>query len=348
MKQVSGSVLEGNMHKARLYSHKDGKVSCELCAHHCTIAEGKRGICGVRENIAEELYTLVYGRLVAEHVDPIEKKPIFHVLPGSSSYSIATAGCNFRCLHCQNASISQVGRKADLSRSGRERTPDDVISAALLSGCRSISYTYVEPTVFFEFAYDCCVLAVERGLKNIFVSNGYMSAAASEKLAPVLTAINIDIKSFSDQFYRKVCGARLQPVLDTVRRMKELGVWVEVTTLLIPGLNDSVEELRQTAAFIAEIDPHMPWHVTAFYPAHKMLEPPPTPLHTLQQAREIGLQCGLTNVYEGNIPGSGGENTYCPSCGKEVVKRYGFAIRANSLVHGCCPKCSVSIAGIWE
>lgn len=337
------------MHEAQLYSQgKDGEVICELCSHHCRIKDGHRGICGVRENRKGVLYTLVYGWLVAENVDPIEKKPLFHFLPGSRSYSISTVGCNFRCRHCQNFSISQPGDFPADNPPGILRTPQYVVDHAEASGCRSISYTYVEPTIFFEFAYDCSVLARSRGLKNVFVSNGFMSEKTTRKLAPVLDAINIDIKAFTEDFYHRICGARLQPVLDSVRLMHELGVWVETTTLIIPGLNDSDEELKAIADFIVSIDSSMPWHVTAFYPTYKLLDRPPTPAHTLQKAREIGLAAGLKYVYEGNIPGAGGEDTFCPSCQALLVKRYGFRIQENRLAHGRCPQCGERVAGSWE
>ncbi len=337
------------MHEAQLYSKgDDGGVICELCSHHCRIKDGHRGICGVRENRKGVLYTLVYGWLVAEHVDPVEKKPLFHFQPGSRSYSISTVGCNFHCRHCQNFSISQPGAFPADNPPGTLRTPEEVVAKAVASGCQSISYTYVEPTIFFEFAYDCCVLARKQGLKNIFVSNGYMTEKATRKLAPVLDAINIDIKSFSDDFYRKICGARLQPVLDSVRLMHELGVWVEVTTLLIPGLNDSDAELREIAEFIVGLDPSIPWHVTGFYPTYKLTDRPATSAQSLQKAREIGLAAGLRHVYEGNIPGSGGENTLCSSCQTRLVGRFGYTIKENRIVDGSCPQCGERIAGVWE
>lgn len=341
------------MHEAQFYRKgKDDEVKnevfCELCAHHCRIKDGHRGLCAVRENRKGVLYSLVYGWLVAEHVDPIEKKPLFHVLPGSRSYSISTVGCNFRCRHCQNFSISQPGVFAADAVPGTLRSPEDVVSSALSNGCQSISYTYVEPTIFFEFAYDCSVLAREQGLKNIFVSNGYMEDKPTRKLAPVLDAINIDIKAFSDDFYRQICGARLQPVLDTVRLMHELGVWVEVTTLVIPGLNDSEAELTEIAEFIASVDPSMPWHVTGFHPTYKLTDRPATSASSLQKAREIGLAAGLRYVYEGNIPGAGGENTVCPSCQARLINRLGYTIQENRLVDGCCPQCGEPIAGVWR
>jgi len=326
----------------------DGTLQCTICAHGCRLREGQKGLCGVRERRGDALISLVYGRVVAEHIDPIEKKPIFHVLPGSLSYSIATLGCNFRCLHCQNASISQVARDMDVASSGVYRDPETLVASAIVSGCRSMSYTYVEPTIFFEFAYDCCVAAKAEGLKNIFVSNGYMSDSTIRMLAPVLTAINIDLKSFSDSFYHKVCGARLAPVLNSIARFKELGVWVEVTTLVIPGKNDSEEELAEIASFLAGIDREMPWHVTGFYPAHKMSHVPPTGTKTLVRGRQIGFDHGLKFVYSGNRPGAVGENTACPSCGETIVLRHGFQIVSNRLQAGCCPDCGHPIPGIWE
>jgi len=337
------------MHQAILYRKKqNNRVVCDLCGHHCRVNEGEYGQCGVRRNVDGTLYSLVYGRLVAENIDPIEKKPLFHVIPGSLSYSISTVGCNFDCLHCQNASISSVDFSKANGRTAMEKTADQVVHDAAACGCKSISYTYVEPTIFFEFAYDCCVAAHEKGLKNIFVSNGFMSRQATEMLAPKLDAINIDIKSFSEDFYKKVCSARLRPVLETVKLMKELGVWVEVTTLLIPGLNDSDEELAEIAGFIGSVDPSIPWHVTAFYPAHKMTDPPPTSRSDLRRARKIGIETGLNYVYQGNVPGEGGENSFCPACNAEVISRFGFQVRVNRLQNGCCSKCGEPIPGVWK
>jgi len=337
------------MLEARLYrSGKNSIVHCLLCSHYCAIKEGRRGRCKVRENREGILYSLVYGHLVAENVDPVEKKPLFHFLPGSLSYSIATVGCNFICHHCQNASISQANDITAESIPGVLKSPHDIVYAASTANCASISYTYVEPTIFFEFAYDCMVVAREKGLKNIFVSNGYMSIETTELLTPLLDAINIDLKSFSDSFYKSICGARLQPVLDSVKRMHGAGVLVEVTTLVIPGHNDSDDELQQIAEFLLSVDPAIPWHVTGFYPTCKMMNSPPTSIATLERARQIGLSAGLHTVYSGNRPGSRGENTACPSCGIEVILRHGFSIKENKLLKGCCPSCRMSVYGIWE
>lgn len=322
----------------------EGKVRCFLCAHHCTILPGKRGICAVRENIDGTLYSLVYGKVIARHIDPIEKKPLFHFYPGSRSYSIATVGCNFRCLHCQNYDISQYP-KVYPDIPGEDMTPEEVVKEAEQTGCKSISYTYTEPTIFFEFAYDCARLAHERGIKNVFVSNGYTSPEATKAIAPYLDGNNIDLKG-DDNFYKKVAGARLQPVLDTIRLMKELGVWVEVTTLIIPTYNDSEEFLRWVAEFIRSVDPSMPWHVTQFYPTYKLTDQPRTPISTLRRAREIGLKAGLKYVYEGNVPGEGGENTYCPVCGELLIERFGFSLTSVKIKDSRCPKCGTTIEGI--
>lgn len=337
------------MKEALFYTaEKEHKVICNLCSHHCHIKNKKRGICGVRENREGVLYSLVYGRMIAENIDPIEKKPLFNFLPGSKAYSIATVGCNLQCLHCQNYDISQYPHLHKGEIAGTKRTAETVVSQAEHSGCKSICYTYVEPTIFYEFAYDCCVLAHKRGLKNVFVSNGYMTPEVTRHLAPFLDGINIDIKAFTDEYYQKVCKARLQPILDTVKLMHELGVWVEVTTLLIDGLNDSPEELHNIARFIKSVSPTIPWHVTAFYPTYKMLDRIPTPVSTLRRARKIGLEEGLHYVYEGNIAGEGGENTYCPSCDAELIVRHGFRIRQNNLVGGCCQSCGQQIEGVWR
>jgi len=325
----------------------EGTLECRLCAHGCRLRHGQRGLCNVRQRRDDKIESLVYGRIVAEHVDPIEKKPIFHVMPGSLSYSIATHGCNFRCLHCQNAGISQVPLDMKVELTGVFRKPDEIIESALAGGCRSISYTYVEPTVFYEYAYDCCLAAFAKGLKNIFVSNGYMTKEIIAELAPVLSAINIDLKSFSDEFYKKICGARLQPVLDNIVRCREAGIWVEVTTLLIPGMNDANQQLAEIASFLAAIDKSIPWHVSGYHPAYKMTVPPPTPQSTLLRARKIGRDQGLHHVYTGNRLGSEGEDTSCPNCGLLLVARQGFRIKVNRIKGGCCPVCNQTIAGIW-
>lgn len=333
--------------EALFYIQDREDVLCTLCSQQCRIAPNRKGKCGVRQNKAGKLYSLVYGELVAEHIDPIEKKPLFHILPGSKSLSISTMGCNFRCHHCQNSSISQVAGFTGDELRGRQVNPQDVIDSALSGNCKSISYTYVEPTIYYEFAYDCAILASQKGVKNVFVSNGYMSEGATRKVAPFLDAINIDVKSFSDDFYKKICGAKLGPVLANVELMRELGVWVEVTTLLIPGLNDDDISLTQIASFIKSVDPGIPWHVTAFHPMYRMMDRSPTPQSTLIKARNIGVDVGLEFVYQGNVPGAGGENTICPGCNRVIIERFGFTVRKNDLLSGRCPHCNYHMPGIW-
>lgn len=318
-------------------------VHCFLCAHHCRIAPGERGRCGVRENRDGILYTLVYGRPVSVAVDPIEKKPLFHFLPGSMSLSLATVGCNFACTFCQNAEISQMPR--DQGRvAGKTLSPGQVVETALESGCLSISYTYTEPTVFYEYARDCAQLATAAGLKNVFVTNGYMTAETLRDIDGHLHAANVDLKSFSDEFYRTLVGARLKPVLDSIRRLWNMGVWIEVTTLLIPGLNDGDDELRSLARFLVSLSPDIPWHVSRFYPAYRLLDAAPTPVASIERALRIGREEGLNYVYGGNIPGHATESTVCPGCGDIVIKREGFRLVRNSTTHGRCPRCGREIA----
>jgi pyruvate formate lyase activating enzyme len=316
-----------------------------LCSHYCIILEGKRGICGVREHKEGILYSLVYGKLISMNIDPIEKKPLFHFYPASTSFSIATIGCNFKCRHCQNYEIAQYPKEHN-NIPGDEVTPEEVVSAAERSGCKSISYTYTEPTIFFEFAYDCARLAHERGISNVFVSNGYTSPEAVKAVSPFLDGNNIDLKG-DNEFYKKVCGAKLQPVLDTIRLMKELGVWIEMTTLIIPTYNDSDESLSSIIEFIKSVDPAIPWHVSQFYPTYKLMDQSRTPVKTLKHAREMGIKKGLKYVYEGNIPGEGSENTYCPECGELVIERFGYKVIQNNIRNECCPKCKTPIDGVW-
>lgn len=336
--------------KEAMFYQKEGEltVKCGLCRFRCLIHDGHRGICGVRENRGGILYTLVYGRAVAENVDPIEKKPLYHFLPGSKSFSIATAGCNFRCLHCQNYSISQVRRDTH-EIPGHELPPEQIVSRALSSGCRSISYTYTEPTIFFEYAYETAKQAVDAGLKNVFVTNGYITPEALEQIRPYLHAANIDLKGFSEKFYNEVAHATLKEVLSSIIQYKKLGIWTELTTLIIPNYNDSDEELRALAGFIAEeVGVDTPWHVTQFYPTYKLTDQSRTPVSTLRRARRIGLDAGLRYVYEGNVPGEGGESTYCPNCSTILISRYGYHIESSSLDGGRCPSCKFALDGVWR
>ena len=326
---------------------KDKKVKCNLCSHRCIIKDGERGICGVRENRSGVLESLVYGRLIARHTDPIEKKPLFHFLPGSISYSIATVGCNFKCLFCQNADISQMPSDHNGMITGDLYAPEDVVNAAVKGNCKSIAYTYTEPTVFFEFAFDTAKLAHAKGIKNVFVTNGYMTSEAVHMISPYLDAANVDLKAFNKSFYKEVVKARLEPVKKTLKLMKSFGIFVEVTTLLIPGLNDDKKELEKLALFLVEsLGPETPWHVSAFYPTYRLTDRPPTPVESLVMAREIGIKSGLRYVYTGNVPSDDGENTFCYKCGKILIDRLGFSIIKNVLENGRCPYCGTQIDGI--
>ncbi len=325
----------------------EGRVRCNLCAHRCVIPEGGRGICMVRENRDGTLYTLVYDRIVSQALDPIEKKPLFHFLPGAPALSVATVGCNFRCDFCQNWEISQYPREHDGAILGERVTSEGLVAQAKTAGAPIIAYTYTEPTVFFELACEAARLATKEGIKNVFVSNGYFTEEAAREIAPYLQGINIDLKSFSDEFYRRHCRASLQPVLDNIERMVELGVWVEVTTLVIPGWNDSDEELGWLAEFLAGVSPDIPWHISRFIPAYRAFDRPPTPVATLRRAREIGLSAGLKYVYLGNVPGEG-EDTHCPSCGAPLIRRHGFYVLKNRIQDGRCPDCGAEIPGVWS
>ncbi len=327
-------------------AREKSNVQCSLCSHRCLIPPGKRGLCSVRENRDGVLYSLVYDKVIARNVDPIEKKPLFHFQPGSYSYSIATPGCNFRCKHCQNADISQLPRDRGGMILGEPVSPAELVAAALAAHCKSISYTYTEPTIYFELAFDTARLASEAGLKNVFVTNGYITPEALGVIRPFLHAANIDLKGFSDEFYRNVCGARLGPVLDAIRLYKEFGIWIEITTLVIPGHNDSDAELNKIAEFIRSVGQDVPWHVTRFHPTYQLMDQPRTPVETLKRARDIGLAAGLRYVYEGNIPGEG-EETVCWSCKKKLVKRIGFTVEDNQIRDGMCRYCGATIDGVW-
>jgi pyruvate formate lyase activating enzyme len=337
------------MKEAMLYERlADERVRCGLCAHRCTIADGKRGVCQVRQNRDGTLYTLVYGRTISQNVDPVEKKPLQHFYPGTTAYSIATPGCNFRCPWCQNADISQMVRERHLII-GQKATPEEIVAAARRAGCRSIAYTYTEPTVFFEYSYDVARLAREEDIANIYVTNGYMTAGAGEMLEtfdPYLDAANVDLKAFRDETYRQYVGARLQPVLDSLRKMKELGVWVEVTTLVVPGINDDPAELRDAARFVAqELGVETPWHISRFYPAYHMTDVPPTPVATLRRARDIGQEEGLRYIYVGNVPGE--SNTSCHECGRLLIRRSGYWILESDVEpDSTCPNCGTTVAGV--
>ena len=335
------------MKEAYLYERlKNDKVRCVLCSHNCLIKNGKKGLCGVRENRSGTLFSLVYGKVIANHCDPIEKKPLFHFLPGTHSYSIATVGCNFKCLFCQNADISQMPTDHDRIM-GQDMSPDRIVDEALSTRSATISYTYTEPTIFYELAVDTARLAVSKGIKNVFVSNGYMTAQCLQDIFPDLHAANVDLKAFSDKFYKEQCGAKLGPVLNTLETMKEMGVWLEVTTLLIPGLNDSTEELNEIARFLAGLDPNIPWHISRFHPTYNLTNVRSTPPDSIKRARALGYEAGLKYVYTGNLPGDVGEKTFCHNCHELLIDRVGFNVIQNKIKDELCPKCGIKIPGVW-
>ena len=321
----------------------DGSVRCGVCAHRCLVRPGRQGICGVRENRDGQLVSLAYGAVVAIGLDPIEKKPLFHVAPGTTAYSIATAGCPFHCTFCQNWEIAQ-GPRLGLDLAARPLPPDRVVSEAVSHGAGSVAYTYVEPTVFLEYALDTARLAREAGLRNLFITDGYATPEAVGLLAPVLDAANVDLKSFDDAFYRKVCGARLAPVLESIVAMRQAGIWLELTTLIIPGRNDDEAELRALTSWIVEtLGPETPWHVTRFMPHLEFAHLPATPIPTLEKAVRLGHDAGLRFVYLGNVPGHEGENTVCPNCRRLLVRRTGYAVEDVALRGTFCAMCGENV-----
>lgn len=336
--------------KTLVYKTLENSVTeCGICNHFCRIEDGKRGICGVRENRQGVLHSLVFPKVVARSIDPVEKKPLYHVKPGSFSYSVATEGCNFKCDFCQNSDIAQMPSEKGRLIRGAEITPEQIVAQALHAKCMSIAYTYTEPTVFFELAWETSKIAHEKGLLNVFVTNGYMSREVLEMISPFLDAANVDLKSFSDKFYRKYCKARLEPVKENLRFMKSSGIVLEVTTLLIPGLNDSAEELDLIAGFIAnELGPEVPWHISRFHPAYRMTSPGRTPGETLERAWQAGKDAGLYHVYLGNAPEIGREDTCCHFCSAVLVKRHAYEVQVRvEPGTGKCPSCGTRVYGLY-
>lgn len=344
------------MKKAILYEKlKDNKVRCEACFHHCFISDGRTGICGVRQNMDGDLYLLVYGKTISVNLDPIEKKPLFHFLPSQMAFSFGTIGCNFDCDFCQNWEISQAPKIHNTESTirntdfyGEEWEPKKIVKYCKDNKIPIIAYTYNEPTVWIEYALDTMKLAKKEGIKNIWVSNGFMSEKSLNLIAPYLDAINIDLKSFSKDFYHKICKGRLESVKENIKKIWKKGIWIEVTTLIIPGFNDFEKELKQIAKFLKGISKDIPWHISAFYPCYKMLTQLPTSQEILINACEIGKKAGLQYVYTGNIPNSDYESTYCPKCNTLIIERWGMDILENNLKNGECLKCKTKIKGIWK
>ncbi len=334
------------MIEAILYDKLENKwVRCRLCRHRCFIDDGKRGICGCRINQKGKLFTTNYGRVIAAHIDPIEKKPLYHFLPGTKIYSFAAPGCNFRCSFCQNSEISQIAQNINVDHLDRvtvDLPPSAIVRAALKEGCPAIAYTYTEPTVFFEFALATAKMAKEAGLKNVFVTNGYLTEEAITKMVGLIDAVNVDLKSFSEDFYRRICGAKLKPILDNIKLFQEKGIHVEVTTLIIPENNDSEAELKKMAHFLVNISPDLPWHLSRFHGDYKMVNQKETPLDTLEMAYRIGRAAGLNYVYIGNIPDSKYQDTNCPKCESTVIKRIFYDVEIR-LKGNRCPGCSIEL-----
>ncbi len=331
------------------YDKNKDKVICTLCPHKCKLSDHMIGACGVRIAVNKKLYSLNFKKAIALHLDPIEKKPLFHFYPSKSILSIATVGCNLFCKFCQNHSISMFeGRRKTTEIPGETIEPSELVKIAKLKGSIGIAYTYTEPTIFYEYVYETSIQMKKSGLKNVWVTNGFIEEEPQLKLKVLVDGVNNDLKSFSEKTYKKYTGGKLKPVLETLKRWIKMGVWLEVTTLLIPGVNDSKEELRDIASFIKnELGEFVPWHISRFYPHYRMLSTPPTPPSKIKEAREIGLSEGLKFVYSGNLPGDEGENTYCPKCGKIIIKRYGYYIEENNIVDGKCKFCGEKIEGIW-
>jgi pyruvate formate lyase activating enzyme len=340
-------------HEAQFYEAVEGgNVRCRLCPWGCIVPEGKRGRCGVRENRGGRYYTLVYGRPVAMHNDPVEKKPFFHVYPGSRAFSIATVGCNFRCKFCQNWDISQTNPD---SVNPRFISPEEIAKMAAREKCRTVAYTYNEPSIFYEYMADCAKAAKELGIGNVMVSNGFLAEEPMKKLLPLMTAVKIDFKAFTQKFYDEVCDGQLQPVLDTLKRIKGAGVWLEMVVLTIPTLNDNMDDIKRMSEWIVkELGPNVPLHFTRFHPDYRLRNLPQTPLNTLNAARKTAIKQGCNFVYGGNAAGlrddAGlkAENTYCPKCETPVVERYGLNEPKLALAESKCPKCAQAIPGVWK
>ena len=341
------SFPEEPLKEAKYYRKLENKeVQCLLCPRRCIIPPAKRGFCGVRKNINGKLYSLVYGKPCAVHIDPIEKKPLFHFYPKSKAFSIATAGCNLRCKFCQNWHISQARPEETINYN---LPPAKLIEEVKKSGCSIIAYTYTEPTIFYEYMLETAKLAHQNGIKNIMHSAGFINPEPLRELCKYLDAANVDLKGFSDEYYRKTCAGSLQPVLESLKTIKKEGVWLEVTNLIIPGLNDNPEEIKEMCIWIKKnLGEDTPLHFSRFYPTYKLKNLFPTPVESLEKAREIALNVGLKYVYIGNVPGHSGEITYCPKCGKVLVRRIGYRILENNIVDGKCKFCGEKIPGRWK
>ena len=323
-----------------------GGVGCLKCPHGCVLTPGQSGICRNRVNYRGKLYSIAYGNPCAVHIDPIEKKPFFHFLPSTTAFSIAAAGCNLRCLNCQNWQISQVSPR---ETENADLMPDRVVQQAVVTGCASIAYTYSEPTTFYEYAYDTAAIARTRGIRNVWKSSGYINEEPLRKLCKVIDAANIDLKGFDDRIYRELNGVSLGPVLQTLKIFKEEGVWLEITNLVIPTWTDDLNVIRKMCDWLVQNNLRdCPLHFSRFMPLYKLNQLPSTPVATLEKAREAAIAAGMHYVYIGNVPAHKAENTYCHSCGAVLLERRGFAILKNSIASGRCSVCGTKIPGVWS
>lgn len=343
---LTAAASADEMKEALFYTPTPRGVKCRLCPHQCNIAEGKTGDCRVRYNRGGRLYTLAWNNPCAVHVDPIEKKPLLHFLPGTTSYSLAIAGCNFTCLNCQNWEISQTSPD---KTQNFNLTPEEVVRQARKEGCRSISYTYSEPVTFFEYTLECSRQARKAGIKNVVVSNGYINPAPLDEWCKVIDAANIDLKSFSDDIYAMLNNGSLDPVLNTLKKLREKGVWLEITNLVIPEWTDDLNMIRSMCQWLAQNGfKEVPLHFSRFYPQYKLSRLQPTPENILVKAREIAMAQGLKYVYIGNVPGKNYGNTYCPHCQSLVIERLGYSIKQSKVKNGKCQVCGGEIAGVWQ
>lgn len=339
---------ESMFHRRARYWEKlpEERVACTLCPRECQVALKERGYCGVRENIDGEYYTLVYGRAVATHIDPIEKKPLFHFLPGSETFSIATVGCNMECKFCQNWDISQF-RPEQVDEVAL--FPEELALHAKRRGCASIAYTYSEPVIFYEYMFDSAVEGRKQGVRSVMISNGYIKREPLLELLPRLDAVKVDLKAFTEDFYRRLCSGRLEPVLDALRVIKEQGTWLEIVVLILPTQNDDPREIRDMSKWIvSELGPEVPVHFSQFHPTYRIRNLPRTPVSILERCYRIAREEGLQFVYLGNVPGLGYEDTVCPSCDSHVIRRRGYIVLENSLKNGACPSCGSAVPGVWS
>ena len=324
----------------------DLKIQCEVCPKKCEIADLERGYCGNKENRKGKYYSLVYGESCAAHIDPIEKKPLFHYLPSTNAFSIASVGCNFECKFCQNWRIAQYRPEQVESF---YLPPKEVVSLAKQKGCATIAYTYTEPVVFYEYMYDTAKLAKEQGVGSVMISNGYINEEPLRKLCTQLTGVKIDLKAFSEKFYKDYCSGELAPVLTTLKTLRKTGIWYEIVVLIIPTLNDGENEILKMCQWIkSNLGVEVPVHFSRFHPMYKIKNLPSTPVKTLENARKIAKEVGLHYPYLGNVPGNDGENTYCPGCGEVLIKRIGYHILKNNIRGGKCPACRHVIPGVWD